>query len=94
MRPGSPEWHARVAELKALEAAQPAQWWWLSFSSPDKWLGGCFVWAQGFTTALDRAIGLGINPGGEVKCEPVGILPPDDMPVNELITSPDEMEEW
>lgn len=94
--PGSPEWLAHVAAIKAQEATQPEQWWWLSFGLPGKgnWLGGCCVKARGFTLALNEAIRLGINPGGECKGEPLG--PEATVPVNRLLTKNDleYLEKW
>lgn len=87
--PGSPEWLAHVAACRVEEAArpEPEQWWWLSFGLPGKgnWLGGCMVKGRGFTTALDEATRLGINPGGECKGYPAGTNA-GDVPVNRLLT--------
>lgn len=85
--PGSPEWKVRVAAIKAQEALQIEQWWWLSFGLPGKgnWRGGCCVKARGLTLAIEEAIRLGINPGGECKGEPFGQEVPDDVPVNRLL---------
>jgi hypothetical protein len=67
--PGSPEWHARLAEIQAEESKQPFGWFYLSFADvqPIGWLGAVIVQARGILEATDIASAFGINPGGEVK---------------------------
>ncbi len=45
--------------------------WYLSFAEEDKFLGGCFVDALGFFSAVEKTHDLGINPGGAVQAHPV-----------------------
>lgn len=76
MKPGSPEWEARLKYLIDEELkGKHVGWYWLSFADPDKpkgeqFLGVSIVYAHGITTGTIEARRLGINPGGEV----VGIL--------------------
>ncbi len=66
--PGSPAWLKRRAELLERESHGPLRWWWLSFADDDKggFLGAAIVQARGFTSAVQQAHLLHINPGGQV----------------------------
>lgn len=87
--PGSLEWRKRATALMAEEATRPEEWWYISFAEPGKFLGGVFVKAPGFITALNKTRILGINPGGEAKGS---ILEdPGPFPVDKLL-SREEME--
>ncbi len=66
MKPGSPEWHAKIEALLVQESTRPMGWWYLSFGAPGKFLGGVYLQARGHTHALMESHHLGINPGGEV----------------------------
>jgi hypothetical protein len=87
--PGSPEWHAKVAAMRAAEALEPEQWFYLSFvddvDGRKQFLGACVVRARGHTTAIDRAHSLGINPGGEVMSLPTGQAR-GPLPINRLLS--------
>jgi hypothetical protein len=82
--PGSPEWHARIAELLLEEASEPEQWWYLSFVKDDKFAGAAIVRGRGITSAVQRSHRLRLNPGGEVMAFPVGDKP--KYPVNKLLS--------
>lgn len=82
MRTGSPEWLAKVNAMtdEELRTGQLG-WWYLSFvddSRPkgDQFVGGIFVKAYGFGTAVRKTHKLGINPGGEIQ----GVPAPPGMP--------------
>jgi hypothetical protein len=88
-KPGSPEWKAHARALLEAEQTQPESWWYLSFATPDAFLGGVVVRARGFTSAITTTIELGINPGGEVRGYPgpvVGTAPPPPYPENKLLS--------
>jgi hypothetical protein len=75
---------AAIAERKV-----PLEWYYLSFATDSEFLGAAIVEAHGEVTATERATKLGINPGGEVLCWPVGKrhlhkVPPDLR--NKLLT--------
>lgn len=88
-KPGSPEWHARVARIRAEEATEPEQWWYLSFvdgSRPEgqQFLGAAIVRARGMTGAIQEAHRRGCNPGGEVMAIATDAEPP--FPKNKLLS--------
>lgn len=64
--PGSPEWFARRDALMEAERDSPEEWWYLSFAEPDHFLGGLFIQARGFVSAMQKSHEMGLNPGGEV----------------------------
>lgn len=58
----------RIDEMMQAELEHgEIQLWYLSFASPEKFLGGCFVLALGVGTAIQQSHRLGINPGGSVQ---------------------------
>ena len=59
----------RMVELLEREAEQPNSGWYLSFAGEDGWRGAVMVLARGFTSAVQVANRLGINPGGEIAGE-------------------------
>ena len=61
---------ARIATAKIRETSDPKNegWYYLSFADEEGFLGGLFIYAHGVATAVDKAWGMGINPGGEVAC--------------------------
>jgi hypothetical protein len=62
---------SRRAAIIAEERRHAARWHYLSFADRTAFLGGVIVRAYGFLTAVQRATDLGINPGGEVMCQPI-----------------------
>jgi hypothetical protein len=62
----------KSAKLLAAERTQPRAWFFLSFASETAFLGGVIVAAHGILTATERATELGIHPGGDAMCWPVG----------------------
>lgn len=93
-KPGSPEWHARIASLLEEESTHPLRWWYLSFAEPGKFLGAVIVQERGFTSAMQKAHRLAINPGGEVMTHEIGLELPPYVPAsmcNRLLTK-DEVE--
>jgi hypothetical protein len=88
LKPGSPEWEAKVLRMIAEEALQPESWWYLSFVGEGGFLGAALVRARGMTSALQRAHRLGINPGGRVKAWNVG-EETGGLPVDRLLSRED-----
>jgi hypothetical protein len=68
---------ANRARLIAEERRHSPGWFYLSFATDYEFLGAAVVRAQGFLTAVQRASGLGINPGGDVVCQ--GPIPRKDL---------------
>lgn len=66
LKPGSPEWKARRAQLLTDELSQPLRWFYLSFADDDGFRGAIIVNARGEMHAVQRCHDLGINPGGQV----------------------------
>ncbi len=68
--------------------------WYLSFGDPvtGKFLGGCFIEAEGFGDAIGRSWACGCNPGGEVKGHPVDVIQPQVLSLLERLLSKDELE--
>jgi hypothetical protein len=62
---------ARRAGIIAEERRHAARWHYLSFADDVGFLGAVIVRSHGFLTAVQRATDLGINPGGEVMCQPI-----------------------
>ena len=62
---------ARRAAIIAEEHRYAARWHYLSFADDTGFLGAVIVRSHGFLTAVQRATDLGINPGGEVMCQPI-----------------------
>lgn len=60
---------ARVAEVEAAEPRQPGVWY-FSFANETGFLGGAFVYADSFSTALALLSVKKANPGGEVEGMP------------------------
>ncbi len=64
----------KLAEARCIENAEgKKRCLWLSFCDPclpkgSQFLGVIVTKSFGFATAIDELHGLGINPGGEVKC--------------------------
>lgn len=82
--PGSPAWHAHVAEVMREEMLQPYRWWYLSFAGEEDandphngFLGACLVRARGFALAVELSNVLFINPG---NCEVRGHALTEGMP--------------
>jgi hypothetical protein len=67
IKPGSPEWIAKVARMVAAERLQPVGWFFLSFAGDVGFRGGVYIQAQGPTLAHSRSHQLGLNPGGSVE---------------------------
>ena len=70
------EIEARKTMLLAQEAGEPPVSWWMSFCDPNKpkgeqFLGVVITKATGLMHAHQRAWMLGINPGGEIRAQPV-----------------------
>jgi hypothetical protein len=78
----------RRAELLAEERNNECRWFWLSFADKAGFRGGCFVFAPGFMTAVERARALELNPGGEVVGVAVNEVPPPEWQ-NRLLTKAD-----
>jgi hypothetical protein len=62
----------RIADALAQEQKADLSWLYLSFVDPDRpegqrFLGACWVKAQGPATAIQTAHEHGCNPGGQVK---------------------------
>lgn len=66
MKPGSKAWVERVHQLEQEEANEPLKWFYCSFATEHKFLGGVFVQAHGVLDAATRTHWMGINPGGEM----------------------------
>lgn len=62
--------------------------WWLSFSGPEGWRGGCFVLAEDELGAIVESHRLKINPHGEVLIVPApdGCALPPESHMNRLLT--------
>lgn len=91
---GDPEWLRRLALFMA--DPSPMEWWWLSFTDPDRpkgqhFLGLCIVPAPNVVFASRVAWMLGCNPGGQIAgypaCPP-GWRPKPDY-VGRLFTGDD-----
>jgi hypothetical protein len=89
LKPGSPEWQARVMRIALEEVAQPEAFWYLSFAGETEFLGAVVVKARGFMLALMRANELGINPGGQVAGFPVAEGTENKLPHDRLLTLAD-----
>jgi len=77
VKPGSPEWQARVDRMLDEEATQPLGWWYLSYADKDGFRGGVIVETRGFTSAAMVSNVFGLSPGGEVRGMPI---PTDKVP--------------
>ena len=80
---------ARILAMKlAAERSGELRWWWLSFIDPEGagFLGVAIVEASGPLTAVERAVDLGVNPGGEVAILPLP-YPPRPEDCERLLTS-------
>jgi hypothetical protein len=71
LKPGGPDWKARVAAIVKEESTQPARWFYVSFAG-EQFLGAPIILGQGPATALQRTRDLGINPGGEAAMTEIG----------------------
>lgn len=80
---------ANRSKLDILAAREKAQrekgWWWLSFVDPNRpdgqrFLGVAIVEGYGVASASRRAHELAVNPGGEVRAEPLvgDAIPPEE----------------
>jgi len=67
----TPMTRAKRARLIDEEHHHTARWHYLSFATDCEFLGAAIVRAHGVITATQRAADLGINPGGEVMCQPI-----------------------
>lgn len=66
-------------------------WWWLSFADPNRprgtqFLGVIVIEAAGFIDAVDKTHAANINPGGEVRGEPVEVHDIPEQYRNRLLT--------
>lgn len=61
------EFEERLLDVLAVEQEQENSWWYLSFATEDTFLGGLYIRARGTVSAVDKAIKLGLNPGGQVQ---------------------------
>lgn len=78
---GEKAWEPGVIEAVPLVGAPPGVgWWWLSFSSGE-FLGGCCVEGGTVGAALERAVDVGCNPGGEVMAFHLGAADLERIPV-------------
>lgn len=82
----------RKAVLLEQEQDNPPVLWWMSFCDPEKpkgkqFLGVCIVSAPGLMHAHQKALALGINPGGEILAAQVEDIPGEYM--NKLLSRAD-----
>jgi hypothetical protein len=71
------EFEARSKQVLDEELQHSLRPFYLSFASPERFLGGAIVEAHGILSAVTMCNALGINPGGEVMALPV---PEDHVP--------------
>lgn len=71
VKPGSPEWQARVDKRLREESSNPLGWWYLSYADEVGFRGGVIIDAPGFASAAMLVNVLGVSPGGEVRGVPI-----------------------